>query len=428
MSGLLDGQSAIVTGSAGGIGAGFAEVLAEEGATVTLCDVQETVLETAAGIRESGGSAQALVADVSRREDVERVVAAAVEAGGGLDLLVNNAGRWTQSPVTDEWEKAVSDWDLIMDTNFKGVVMFGRACVPHLIARGGGNIINISTYYVLPARSNGTNPPGTDLYASSKWAMNGLTQAWSQKLAEHGIRVNALCMGATDAPMLRNLSRGDPDPAFVVTWMTPRQIAGLALDIIREGPEGRTGENVGAWVGVPVELGPPKPPPRGDHRHAGALGARCMSDPAAMPSPVDLMLVTTLAGSPGRRAAGSAAASNQEIADGCTCAYLDVPDEVLEDSTWARPCVRVQLPRASLMPEPACGSMAGYAENSSRGVWSITDQGQARCRLREGTSGRRTVQIRRQNCNRTREPKSVRFRDRQQASTGRGAGPAEEAA
>ena len=66
MSGLLDGQSAIVTGSAGGIGAGFAEVLAEEGATVTLCDVQETVLETAAGIRESGGQAQALVADVSR--------------------------------------------------------------------------------------------------------------------------------------------------------------------------------------------------------------------------------------------------------------------------------------------------------------------------------------------------------------------------
>ena len=260
MSGLLDGQSAIVTGAAQGIGAGFADVLAEEGATVTLCDVKDEVLAVAAGIRERGGSARALVADVSSRADVERVVAAAVEAGGGLDLLVNNAGRWTQSPVTDEWEKALADWDLIMDTNLKGVVMFGRACVPHLIARGGGNIINVSTYYVLPARSGGTNPPGTDLYASSKWAMNGLTQAWSQKLAEHGVRVNALCMGATDAPMLRNLSRGEPDPAFVATWMTPRQIAGLALDIIREGPGGRTGENVGAWVGVPVELGPPKPP------------------------------------------------------------------------------------------------------------------------------------------------------------------------
>ncbi len=260
MSGLLDGQSAIVTGAAQGIGAGFAEVLAEEGATVTLCDVKEAVLEVAAGIQERGGSAQALVADISKRDAVERVVAAAVGVGGGLDLLVNNAGRWTQSPVTDGWEKVLADWDLIMDTNLKGTVMFGRACVPHLIARGGGNIINVSTYYVLPARGNGTNPPGTDLYASSKWAMNGLTQAWSQKLAEHGIRVNALCMGATDAPMLRGLFDGDPPADFAATWMTPRQIAGQMLDIIREGPDGRTGENVGAWVGVPVELGPRKPP------------------------------------------------------------------------------------------------------------------------------------------------------------------------
>ena len=111
MSGTLEGQSAIVTGAAQGIGAGFAEVLAEEGATVTLCDVKEAVLDVAAGIQEGGGSAQALVADVSRREDVERVVAAAVGVGGGLDLLVNNAGRWTQSPVTDGWEKALADWD-----------------------------------------------------------------------------------------------------------------------------------------------------------------------------------------------------------------------------------------------------------------------------------------------------------------------------
>ena len=183
MSGILEGQSAIVTGAAQGIGAGFAEVLAEEGATVTLCDVKEAVLDVAAGIQERGGSAQALVADISRREDVERVVAAAVGVGGGLDLLVNNAGRWTQSPVTDGWEKALADWDLIMDTNLKGVVMFGRACVPHLIARGGGNIINVSTYYVLPARSNGTNPPGTDLYASSKW---GDERAHAGVVAEAG--------------------------------------------------------------------------------------------------------------------------------------------------------------------------------------------------------------------------------------------------
>ena len=182
--GLLDGQSAIVTGAAQGIGAGFAEVLAEEGATVTLCDVKEAVLEVAAAIQESGGSAQALVADVSRREDVERVIAAAVGVGGGLDLLVNNAGRWTQSPVTDGWEKVLSDWDLIMDTNLKGDghVRAGLRSPSHR-ARRRGNIINVSTYYVLPARGNGTNPPGTDLYASSKW---GDERAHAGVVAEAG--------------------------------------------------------------------------------------------------------------------------------------------------------------------------------------------------------------------------------------------------
>ena len=258
--GFLDGQSAIVTGGAQGLGAAFGEALATEGATVTLCDVKPEVEAVAAGIKARGGNAYALIADVSVRADVEAVVAAAVEAGGGLDLLVNNAGKWTQSPVTDDWEKAVSDWDLIMDTNLKGPLMFGRACVPHLIERGGGNIVNISTYYVLPARSAGTNPPGTDLYAASKWALNGFTQSWSQVLAPHHVRVNALCMGATDAPMLRGLFDGDPPADFAATWMKPEQIAGQLLDLLREGPEGRTGENIGAWVGYPVELGPRKPP------------------------------------------------------------------------------------------------------------------------------------------------------------------------
>ena len=266
-TGFLNGQSAIVTGAARGLGEAFARALAAEGAAVTLCDVLPTVGDTAADIRANGGDAHALVADVSDRAAVERIVAAA-EAGGGIDLLVNNAGRWTRSPVTDGWEKALADWDFIMDTNLKGALMLGRACVPHLIARGGGNIVNISTYYVLPAKSAGTNPPGTDLYAASKWALNGLTQAWSLALAEHGVRVNALCMGATDAPMLRGLYEGEPPAEAVATWMRPEQIAGQLLDLLREGPDGRTGENIGAWVGEPVELGPRKPP------HEAISGAR----------------------------------------------------------------------------------------------------------------------------------------------------------
>jgi len=206
------------------------------------------------------GRAQGLVADVAELADVERLVEAAVSAFGGVDLLVNNAARWAHTPVTDPFEKAVSDWNLIMNTNLLGVLLCSRACVPLMIERGGGNIVNISTYYVLPARHGSTNPPDTDLYNASKWALNGFTQAWALALAEHHIRVNALAMGPTDTEMLRGLFDGDPPAEFAATWMKPEQIARQLLDLLREGPQGRSGENIGAWTGVPVELGPPKAP------------------------------------------------------------------------------------------------------------------------------------------------------------------------
>lgn len=143
-----------------------------------------------------------------------------------------------------------------MDTNLKGVLMLSRACVPHL-KQGGGHIINMSAYYVLPAKSPGTNSPMTDLYNASKWALNGFTDAWANQLAEHGVTVNAICMGATDTPMLRGaFPDGELPPEFAVTVMKSEQIAQLALDIIEDG---RTGENIGAWMGEPVTLPPRQP-------------------------------------------------------------------------------------------------------------------------------------------------------------------------
>jgi NAD(P)-dependent dehydrogenase (short-subunit alcohol dehydrogenase family) len=203
---------------------------------------------------DTGSKVVGLKADVSKRADVEKVVAAAAELGG-IDILVNNAGTWKKTPVDTSWEQAVADWDFIMDTNFKGVLMLTRAAVPHMKARGG-DIVNISTYYVMPARSDGTNQPDTDLYNASKWALNGFTDSWSKALAEFNIRVNALCMGATDTPMLRGLfpdKQLPPDMAKQV--MKPEQIAQQMIDLFNDG---RTGENIGAWVGYPVELGPRK--------------------------------------------------------------------------------------------------------------------------------------------------------------------------
>jgi 3-oxoacyl-[acyl-carrier protein] reductase len=253
----LSGRSAIVTGAAQGIGRAFAGALVRAGANVTLCDVQPSVMAVANAL-EGPGQAVALVADVARDADLARIVDTALARFGRIDTLVNNAGVWRRTPVTDSFEKALADWDAIMGTNLRAPLLLSRACVPHLLAAGGGDIVHVSTYYVLPAKGPGTNAPDTDLYNASKWALNGFTQAWAQVLAPKGVRVNALCMGATDTPMLRGLWTGDPPADFARTWLQPEQIAQLLVDLLAEGPSGRTGENVGAWVGEPVALGPRK--------------------------------------------------------------------------------------------------------------------------------------------------------------------------
>ncbi|MBT7372307.1 MAG: SDR family oxidoreductase [Gammaproteobacteria bacterium] len=187
---------------------------------------------------------------MSKREDVERVVEKAA-AMGEIAVLVNNAGSWKKTPVTSSWIEALSDWDFIMDTNLKGVLMLSRAVIPHLKS-GGGHIINLSSYYVLPAKSDGTNPEDTDLYNASKWALNGFTDGWAKYLAKDGITVNGLCMGATDSPMLRGLFPDGKLPPELGAVMQPEDIAGQMMDLINSG---RTGENIGAWVGHPVTIG-----------------------------------------------------------------------------------------------------------------------------------------------------------------------------
>jgi len=253
---MLKGKIAIVSGAAQGLGEAFARRLAQEGATVLAFDVQDKIADVARGIAsETGAKVVGMKADISKRADVEKVVAKAAELGG-IDILVNNAGTWRKTPVDSSWEQAVADWDFIMDTNFKGLLMLTRAAVPQMKTRGSGDIVNISTYYVLPARSDGTNQPDTDLYNASKWALNGFTDSWAKALAEFNIKVNALCMGATDTPMLRGLfpdKQLPPDMARQV--MKPEQIAQQMIDLFKDG---RTGENIGAWVGYPVELGPRK--------------------------------------------------------------------------------------------------------------------------------------------------------------------------
>ena len=257
--GNLDGKVAIVSGAAQGLGEAYARKLAENGATVVAFDVQDSIGDVAASIAaDTGQTVKGVVADVSQQADCQRIVDDTVSEFGGFDILINNAGTWRETPVDSSWEQALEDWDYIMDTNFKGVLMLSRIAIPKLQERGGGDIVNISTYYVLPARSEGTNQPTTDLYNASKWALNGFTDAWSKHLAKDNIRVNGMCMGATDTPMLRNLfpdKQLPPEMAEVV--MQAEDIAQQMIELLADG---RSGENIGAWVGYPIEI-PPTPAP-----------------------------------------------------------------------------------------------------------------------------------------------------------------------
>ncbi len=251
----LENQVTIVTGAAQGIGASFARCFAAEGAKLIVVDRQESVREVAASI-----DATAHVGDVADATFVRSVVDATVAQHGTIDILVNNAGEvWPTGPL-DEWEKALADYDALMGSNCRGAFLFGRAVAPIMVVGGGGNIINASTDHVnsAPERGRHHGHGAMDLYNASKWALNGFAFDWSKALAPHNVRVNNINMGATDTEMLRSWIGTDPDPEYVATWMKSDDIAEVAIQIIDEGPGGRTGDSIGLWAGHPTVLPPPE--------------------------------------------------------------------------------------------------------------------------------------------------------------------------
>jgi NAD(P)-dependent dehydrogenase (short-subunit alcohol dehydrogenase family) len=253
---FLAGKTALVTGAAQGLGRAFAEALAVEGAALVLCDRRVEVTELASELRAHGAFAHAHIMDVSQPDAVRRVVSATERERGALHVLVNSAGVFAPTHPLDDFEKALTDWEHIVGTNLFGSYLFGRACAPLLVASGGGDIVNVSTDHVRPAPGRPTGGGATmDVYDASKWALDGLTQAWARALRDARVRVNALCMGATDTPMLRAaLPRASG--TGIARWLRPEQIARVLVELLREGPDGRSGENIGLWLGHPVELPP----------------------------------------------------------------------------------------------------------------------------------------------------------------------------
>jgi 3-oxoacyl-[acyl-carrier protein] reductase len=255
----LAGQVAIVTGAAQGIGRAIAERLVDDGCVVAVTDRQESVLDVAAEIGATG-----FVGDVADAAHVRSVVDKTVAAHDSIDVLINNAGEVKKSGPADDWADAEADFDRLFDSNTKGAFLFGRAVAPIMAdaTRGslGGNIVNISTDHVKPCpdcdRHHGHG--AMDIYNAAKWALNGFTFDWAKSLAKHRVRVNNICMGATDTEMIRNYFRGDPDPEYVAKWMTPAQIAQIVSELLAEGPDGRTANSIGLYAGYDCVMPPPE--------------------------------------------------------------------------------------------------------------------------------------------------------------------------
>ena len=251
----LDGQAAIVTGAAMGLGLGYARALAGAGCDLAILDIHPDVEMAAEDLRQSGARVVAIHGDVREADDVRRLADATVAAFGRIDVLINNAGVCRHTRPTDPLDVSLDNYDFLVGTNLRGPFMLGRAVMPHMIAAGSGHIINIATDHVHTFPGRPTNGFGVmDLYDTSKWGLIGLTLTWAKALKDQGIRVNAFCMDATVSPMLLHFAGPDPAPLAVARWMDPDAVCALALDLIAEGPRGRTGENIGVWCGFEIAL------------------------------------------------------------------------------------------------------------------------------------------------------------------------------
>ena len=272
----LKGKTAIVTGAAVGLGRAYAEALASAGVNLGICDLRREIGDVAGQLAEKGVQVVSWQGDVADPSHVRDVVDGTNSQLGGIDILVNNAGVWGASTADDDLDKSIADYNKIVGANLKGEYLFGRAVIPIMIEQArGGDIINIATdhmvtcgtpHHVCPGLDKcpwGDSPRPTgggdmmDLYDAAKWGLNGLLYAWAKALAPHGIRVNALCMGATDSFMLRSFHGHNPPQSEVDSWMKAEDNARVLIELIEEGPQGRNAQNINFCVGRPVALEAP---------------------------------------------------------------------------------------------------------------------------------------------------------------------------
>ena len=233
----------MITGAASGIGRAMALLFAREGAVVLVADLDEAGgLAVVESIVKEGGRAAFAYCDVTQAADCHRTVQRAVDAFDGLDILVNSAGIIRRATVLDTTE---AEWDRVMAVNVKSIFLLSKYAIPVMEQAGGGVIVNVASGWGLVGGRNAVS------YCASKAAVVNMTRAMALDHGEENIRVNCICPGDTDTPMLREEARqlGQADEAFQADAAdrplkrvgTPEDIAYAALYLVSDAAAFVTG-------------------------------------------------------------------------------------------------------------------------------------------------------------------------------------------
>jgi NAD(P)-dependent dehydrogenase (short-subunit alcohol dehydrogenase family) len=254
----IAGKVALVTGAAAGIGRAVAKRLSSEGAAVVVADVDNEWGEEAVGeILDAGGRATLVLADVSREEDVQRMISAAEDELGGLDILVNNAfeGGMPHFP-----EAPSEQWSRVLDVALRGTMLGIQHALPAMERRGGGSIVNVSSIAGL-----GTHAHSYPEYATAKAAIVRLTQTLAPLAQERNVRVNCIAPDWTATEFVRErFAAMSPEERAAATdgfgrpapdrFLEPDEVAAAALDLIRD--DELAGRTLVMWCGEAPRLLP----------------------------------------------------------------------------------------------------------------------------------------------------------------------------
>ncbi len=226
MAGRLDGKVCVITGAGGGMGAEAAEVFANEGAKVCVADVDG---DAARKVADAVGGL-AVQVDVADEESVQAMYAAAARELGGIDVLYNNAGI---SPADDAsiLDTELDAWERVQAVNTRGVYLCCKHGIPYLLERGGGSVINVASFVALVGAATSQIS-----YTASKGAVLSLSKELGVQFARQGVRVNALCPGPVETPLLLRIWSETPGAAErrlvhvpMGRMAKPREIVNAAL-------------------------------------------------------------------------------------------------------------------------------------------------------------------------------------------------------